>query len=457
MFYFLFTLLAVYTLITLAFAIASFGERCMRAAVLGSVMSLIMLGLLALYGRAEAAGLLSGSVAEVFQGILALILLLLTLSLLVPLGRNQQALSGTKGMAAGPPERINQKDTAFSIAHVGGYGPAAARNRWALQSKDLFGGLFWTQVMGLRYQVDGKVAPDRKGGISPVQMTQDIKDKARYLGADLVGITTVKDDFTYTDGFSYEESKLEVGPAVTTPVILKHKYLIFLVKKMDYAVIKNAPTSTENEGLGEIGKSYYEVAQVACALAAYIRQLGYPARAHHLRNDQIMHVPHGVDAGLGEQGRHSYLITAKYGPRVRTAAVTTDLELVEDRPVDIGVDDFCENCRLCEINCPCNAIPAEKEIVRGYKRWRQDQDKCFNFWVSGANTFGCTLCINSCPWNKPSSLVHRISSLAASRSIVARRLLYWFHLLFYGKRFGWKRMPLKEEVAMPTETATWKR
>ena len=74
-----------------------------------------------------------------------------------------------------------------------------------------------------------------------MQMTRDIKDKARYLGADLVGITTVKEDFTYTDGFSYEESKLEVGPAVTTPVNLKHKYLIFLGKGMDYAVIKNAP------------------------------------------------------------------------------------------------------------------------------------------------------------------------------------------------------------------------
>ena len=456
MFYVLFTLIALYTLCTLAFAITSFGERCARAGVLGSILFLIMLGLLGLYGEAEATGLLSGTAAQVSQGIMALILLLFTVSLFVPLGR-RKALSGTKGMAAGPPERINQKDTAFSIAHVGGYGPAAARNRWALQSKDPFGGFFWTQAMGLRYQVDGKVASDRKGGISPGQMTRDIKDKARYLGADLVGITTVKEDFTYTDGFSYEESKLEVGPAVTTPVDLKHKYAICLGKGMDYDVIKNAPMSTENVGLGEIGKSYHEVAQVACALAAYIRQLGYPARAHHLRNDQILHVPHGVDAGLGEQGRHSYLVTARHGPRVRTAVVTTDLELVEDTPVDIGMQDFCEHCRLCELNCPCSALPAEKELLRGYRRWRQDQNKCFNFWVSGANTFGCTLCMNSCPWNKPPTLVHRISALAASRSIVARRLLYWFHLLFYGKRFAWKRIPLKEEVAMPTETASWKR
>ena len=60
----------------------------------------------------------------------------------------------------------------------------------------------------------------------------------------------------------------------------------------------------ENETrVGEVGKTYYGVAQVACALSSYIRHLGFPARAHHLRNEQIFQVPHAVDAGLGEQGR----------------------------------------------------------------------------------------------------------------------------------------------------------
>ena len=76
MFYVLFTLIALYTLCTLAFAITSFGERCARAGVLGSILFLIMLGLLGLYGKAEASGLLSGTAAQVSQGIIALILLL---------------------------------------------------------------------------------------------------------------------------------------------------------------------------------------------------------------------------------------------------------------------------------------------------------------------------------------------------------------------------------------------
>ena len=148
--------------------------------------------------------------------------------------RNHQALKGTRGMLEGHPERFNQKDTAFNIAHVGGYGPEVARQRWALQSMDPFSGIYWTLVMGLRHQVDGKVNPEKKNFKDSHEITRSIKRKAKYLGADIVGITTVKEDFIYKESFSYEESKLEEGPAVTTPIHLSHPYVIVLGKEMDY-------------------------------------------------------------------------------------------------------------------------------------------------------------------------------------------------------------------------------
>ena len=49
------------------------------------------------------------------------------------------------------------------------------------------------------------------------------------------------------------------------------------------------------------------------------------------------------------------------------------------KPVDIGVQDFCESCRLCETNCPAQALSAEKTVVRGYRKWPQDYNKCFGF------------------------------------------------------------------------------
>ena len=68
---------------------------------------------------------------------------------------------------------------------------------------------------------------------------------------------------------------------------------------------------------------------------------------------------------------------------------------------------------------------AEKAVVRGYRKWPQDYNKCFGFWVSGGNTFACTLCLKVCPWNKPRTFVHRVSMYGAARSLVARRVLYY--------------------------------
>ncbi len=458
MFYFVFVLVGVYTIFTFWFAVTAFREKILRAGILGLIASMGMAVALGIYAWAQGAGYLSNPLAYGIQIVLGVLLALFTVLMFVPMGRNPKALKGTKAMLVDEPVKFNQKDTAFNVAHVGGYGPDVGKKRWALQSQDIFGGIYWTLVMGLRHQVDGKVNPvKQREGVSREEVTKEIKRVATYAGADMVGITTVKKDFTYSDAFSYEESKLETGPAVTTPIDLPHKYVIVLAKEMHYDKVMTTLTDKNEENLAEVGKTYYEVAQVAVALSSYIRALGYPARAHHLRNEQIFHVPHAVDAGLGEQGRFNYLITSKYGPRIRLSAVTTDLELAEDKPVDIGVQDFCLNCRLCEINCPSNAIEAEKATIRGYRRWPQSFEKCFLFWVSGANTFACTLCLKVCPWNKPRFLVHNVSFIAASRSRLARRVLYYMAIIFYGKRIRVKRVPHEGEVEMPPETKSWGR
>lgn len=454
-FYFNFILVSIFAIFTFWFAITAFKEKAPRGGILALVVSIAMAVALGIYVWAKGAGLLSGTIAQGVQIVFGVILALFTILMIIPMGRNPKALKGTKGMAQGDPEKFNQKDTVFNVAHVGGYGPDVGKQRWALQSQDIFGGIYWTLVMGLRHQVDGKVSPEKKTGSTPEEITKEIKRMALYAGADMVGVTTVKEDLTYSDGFSYEESKLETGPAVTTPIDLKHKYIIVLAKEMDYDKVHTTLTEKNEENLAEVGKAYYDVARVAVGLASYIRTRGYPARAHHLRNEQIFQVPHAVDAGLGEQGRFNYLITPKYGPRVRLAAVTTDLELVEDKPVDIGVQHFCLNCRLCEINCPSNAIGAEKAVVRGYEKWAQDFEKCFLFWVSGANTFACTLCLKVCPWNKPRTFVHLVSFFAASRSALARRILYYMAIIFYGKTIPVKRIPHEGEVEMPSETKAW--
>jgi len=79
-----------------------------------------------------------------------------------------------------------------------------------------------------------------------------------------------------------------------------------------------------------------------------------------------------VDAGLGEVGRLGYLLTKEFGPRIRLGAVTTDLELIPDKPVDIGVKDFCKICKKCAVCCPSRSIPVEEdpEVINGTLRWK---------------------------------------------------------------------------------------
>ena len=191
MFYFLFMLVSVFTLYTLWFVVTVMREKVLRPTILGLLTLTGLVAALAIYAWAHGAGHLSNPVATGIQIVVGVLMVAFTISLFMPIGRNPKALEGTKGMFEGESERFNQKDTAFNIAHVGGYGPEVSKQRWALQSRDPFGGIYWTLVMGLRAHADGKVNPQKQEGISAEEMTREIKRNARYCGADLVGITEI--------------------------------------------------------------------------------------------------------------------------------------------------------------------------------------------------------------------------------------------------------------------------
>ena len=62
-------------------------------------------------------------------------------------------------------------------------------------------------------------------------------------------------------------------------------------------------------------------------------------------------------AGLGELGRNGMMITERFGARVHMPdPILTDMPLIADKPLDIGVEDFCKVCRKCASNCPTNSI-----------------------------------------------------------------------------------------------------
>ena len=63
---------------------------------------------------------------------------------------------------------------------------------------------------------------------------------------------------------------------------------------------------------------------------------------HHLRASL-----QGVDAIMEDFTDESVVITPELGCNFRPAVVTTNLPMVTDKPIDIGIQDFCKHCKIC--------------------------------------------------------------------------------------------------------------
>jgi hypothetical protein len=175
--------------------------------------------------------------------------------------------------------------------------------------------------------------PAMKGrniALTPAEATEKVKGFARQAGADLVGITEINPLWVYSRrGEIFNDNWGDWGKEIP----LDHNYAVVFATEMDFRFVGAAPhTPTVIESM----RNYAKGAYISSQLAAYISNLGYPATANHLRHYEAVLVPLAVDAGLGEMGRLGYLLTKQFGPRVRLGAVTTNLPVIPDKPVDLG-------------------------------------------------------------------------------------------------------------------------
>lgn len=225
----------------------------------------------------------------------------------------------------------------------------------------------------------GIVAANRQEVSNLKEMSEIMKATAYESGADLVGITELRDEFIFEHA--------------TMP----HKYAISLAIKMDREAMLHTPSMKANFAIQD---SYEEIGKVAIDLAERIRAIGWEATAAtNLGKDtsEVLHVPIAVDAGLGQLGKHGSLITLDYGSNVRLATVLTNLPMEIDTFADIGVDDFCASCQICMTNCPPHAIFNTKQIVRGEERWSVNFDRCIPYF---SENYSCAICIEVCPWSE---------------------------------------------------------
>jgi len=258
----------------------------------------------------------------------------------------------------------------------------------------------------------------------PEFMAYHIKELAYFLKADAVGICKLPPYSVFTNSKS-DGSKVE----------LNHKYAIAILIDQGWNAA-DAFNGSDWISNSMSFVSYSTSAFISCIMADYIRRLGYPARAHHAMNYQVVVPPILLWAGLGEMCRIGDIVLNPFlGPRFKAAVITTDLPLKIDKPIDFGLQDFCDKCRKCARECPVQAISYDKKIMfNGYEKWDNNIEKCTSMRVGNQNGSGCGTCIKVCPWNKPYTPFHRMINRVMRNVPLARNFGAWADDLFgYGK------------------------
>ena len=227
----------------------------------------------------------------------------------------------------------------------------------------------------------GDVNPTPVKFASPALAAAAIKDKARELGADEVGIAEI------------EPSDIYKGREV------QEKHAIVVAQRMLWRNFQDVPS---DDSAVECLRVYFTLGEVVIQLADYLRSLGYACTVEHpIGDSDVLHVPLALKAGFGELGRHGSIIHPRMGPLFRLGSVITDMDLQIDHPIDAGIAAFCDNCKACRIYCPADAIPDHRSPEAGKDhlgndRYMVDTGKCFPYF--GTHGY-CSICLPVCVYH----------------------------------------------------------
>ncbi len=228
----------------------------------------------------------------------------------------------------------------------------------------------------------------------PAVLSRHIKSMGYFVGADIVGICELPQWAVYSQDTQ------------GNPVECDHKYAICIVVDQGRDTME-ASDGNDWISAAQSGRGYAMCGFIGSIVANYIRMMGYPARLNYLRDYQVTVPPLLMLSGIGEISRANIVLNPFLGLRFKASVVTTDLPLEPDKPVDFGLQDFCDKCLKCAVECPSRSISSGKKVMRnGYENWEFNYGTCRKYRFNNPKGVSCGKCIKVCPWNKAKGWTH---------------------------------------------------
>ena len=300
--------------------------------------------------------------------------------------------------------RVPKRAAFFARARMGDLGSKAQKEVTRFAYKHPLTGGMMPLLGTLATKQEGKVASTQSDDlIDPVANAKALKALAYHLGADLTGICEVPRYAWYSHHMD--------GTEIET----YHRYALVMLIDQGHGTMEGASGDDWISG-GQSMRGYLRGAEIAGIMSEFLRKKGHSARPHTQADSDVLHIPLVLWAGLGELSRIGELVLNPYvGPRFKSVVLTTDIPLEVDKPVDFGLQYFCENCLKCARECPVSAIPfKEKVMFNGYEIWKPDVERCTRYRVTNSKGSACGRCMKTCPLNKvitaDGSILHRVGT-----------------------------------------------
>ncbi|MEQ9053418.1 MAG: reductive dehalogenase domain-containing protein [Roseovarius confluentis] len=216
----------------------------------------------------------------------------------------------------------------------------------------------------------------------------NIKAASYFLGVDAVGISRCP-DWTW---YSHDATGAPIDPP--------HDQAISMIIDQGYETMEGA-SGDDWISVAQSMRAYLRFSLLGGVIAKHIRNLGYKAKAHTVLDGEVLQPPLLLLSGLGEVSRIGEVILNPFlGPRLKSGVVTTDMPLAHDRPIDFGLQKFCEACNKCARECPSGAITAGPKLMfNGYEIRKSDSKKCATYRITTPGGAMCGRCMKTCPWN----------------------------------------------------------